>query len=308
MFTPIEIYAVVYEKLRAAREQLKRDIDEITGISDILRGYSAPNATATAEQIKSNFATLRLDKMKSTFAAFVCDTLRIMGEIISEAFDPETMIAMSGIQFMPEDYIQNAGAAIQLLKEDKERNFRVDIETDSTVSNNDGEDKKDRLEFLTTISGVIEKALAIGSQAPELAPLLKESIMFATRSFKAGRQMEGNFEQALDAMVDKSKQPKPEAPVDPAIVQAQAEMQAKQQKDQAELQMAQQKQQAELALEQQRLQDELQLKQQEFTAELAMKERIAMAELASKEKIKIMELTANASERIEQRAGIEPAY
>lgn len=303
IFTPIQVYADVYEKLRQAREQLKRDIDEITGISDILRGYSAPNATATAEQIKSNFATLRLDKKKATFADFVCNTLRIMGEIISEAFDPETMIAMAGVQFMPDDYLQNAGAAIQLLKADKERNFRIDIETDSTVAGDDTEDKKDRLEFLTTISGVMEKALAIGNQAPELAPLLKESIMFATRSFKAGRSMEGNFEQALDAMVDKAKQPKPPQ-ADPEAMK----MQAEQAKAQSELQLAQQKQQGELAMEQQRLQAEMQLKEQVAMAEMAMKERLALQELASNEKIKIMELQANASERIEQRAGIEPTY
>lgn len=302
MFTPIEVYAVVYEKLRVAREQLKRDIDEITGISDILRGYSAPNATATAEQIKSNFATLRLDKMKSTFADFVCNTLRIMGEIISESFDPETMIKMSGVQFMAPDYLQNVGAAIQLLKEDKERNFRIDIETDSTVSVDETEAKKDRMEFLTTISGVLEKALVLGQQAPEMAPLLKESIMFAVRSFKAGRQMEGNFEQALDALAEKAKQPKPEQP-NPEVLKAQADAQAQQAKAQADMAIAQQEQQNKLQLEQQRLQAELQLKEQAMIAELAMKERIAMAELASQEKIKIMELTANASQRIEQRAG-----
>lgn len=296
MFTPIEIFAKVYEQLRQAREQLKRDIDEITGISDIVRGYSAPNATATAEKIKSNFATLRLDEMKHEVARFAKDALCIMGEVIADSFDAETMLDMAGVEFMPPDYAQNAKAAVELLKSDKQRTFRIDIETDSTVALDESQDKKDRLEFLTTIGGFIEKAMAIGAQAPELAPVLKESIMFAIRSFKAGRQMEGNFEQALDAMVEKSKQPKPPQ-ADPAVEKAKAELVLKQQSTQADIQLNQQKMQSDMQLRQVELAADLKAQEAEAIAKIASQERIAMAQMQSNIKIEAMKASMNVDQR-----------
>jgi hypothetical protein len=48
------------ESLYEAREKVKQDLYDITGIADIIRGVSDPSETMGAQQIKSNFATLRI--------------------------------------------------------------------------------------------------------------------------------------------------------------------------------------------------------------------------------------------------------
>ena len=53
----------IYEALHAAYEamgQVKEQIHEITGISDIIRGQTQASETATAQQIKGQYASLRL--------------------------------------------------------------------------------------------------------------------------------------------------------------------------------------------------------------------------------------------------------
>lgn len=317
MFTPVEVFARVYDQLRTAREQVKRDTDEITGISDIIRGYSAPNATATAEQIKSNYATLRLDRMKGEMARFARDCIRLLAEIISESFKPETIIEMSGVMYMPDDFKASAPQAIELLKNDKQRTFRVDIETDSTVAMDEMQEKSDRLEFLNTMATFLEGALKIGQEAPELAPLLKESIMFAVRSFKAGRSMEGNFEQALDAMVNKSKEAAKQPPKpDPKMIEAQQNAQLAQQKAQqdGQLKQAQAAQSAQLAqakaqqdqqTAQVKAQSDMQVAQIKAAADIRESEAEAMAKIASDEKIAMARIASD--ERIAMaQARMEP--
>src|SRR6185369_1081948 len=49
--------------LYEAREKTKADLYEITGLSDIIRGFSSGgDKTATEQQIKSQFANLRLSE------------------------------------------------------------------------------------------------------------------------------------------------------------------------------------------------------------------------------------------------------
>ena len=43
----------------------------ITGMSDIIRGLSEPNETATAQQIKGQFAVLRLSDAAARCSAFL---------------------------------------------------------------------------------------------------------------------------------------------------------------------------------------------------------------------------------------------
>lgn len=101
-FMPIEMMAKVLMLLYEARDRLLQQVYEITGISDIIRGASKASETATAQRIKGNFATLRLDEMQREVARFARDGIRLIAEVISEQFSPETMLAMSGAENLPE--------------------------------------------------------------------------------------------------------------------------------------------------------------------------------------------------------------
>lgn len=101
-FIPMQEIAQTLLSLYDARERVKQDLYEITGISDIVRGAGRANETATAQRIKGQFATLRLDSMQQEVQRFSRDLVRIIAEIIAEHFSPETIKQISGIKLLTE--------------------------------------------------------------------------------------------------------------------------------------------------------------------------------------------------------------
>ena len=262
---PIEQIQAVLLGLFNARTQLKQDLYEVTGMSDIIRGASNPNETATAQQIKSNFGNLRLQDRQSEMARFSKDTLKIMAEIQCEHYSPQALIEMSGIADMEEfrvdpptsqdpqamqEYQMKMQAsqkklldAVQLIKSDKMRTFRIDLETDATVAPDQQKEKESRVEFLTAVAPFIEKATQVGQLAPEMVPLLLKMLEFGVRGFRAGRSLEGAIEETIalaEQMQEKAKQAGPQQPPpDPTAEAMKAKLEAETQKIQQELAQAQ---------------------------------------------------------------------
>lgn len=267
-FVPVEQFVNVLASLLESRAQVKTDLYEITGIADILRGSTAPEETATAQRIKGRYATLRLTDRQLEVARYVRDVLRITGEIICKHFSPQTMKLASNFQAsdiaqdaMPPGIGHNGGPplppemaadllfmqAVQLLRDDKLRSFRIDIEDQSTIALDDLEEQQQRVEFLTAVGSFIQQATQIPPDlAPALVPLFGKMLLFGVRGFRVGADMEGALEDALakiDAQVaQKAEQPPPPSP---EIIKAQAdaqmaqmEMQAKQMQMQHDAQEA----------------------------------------------------------------------
>ena len=258
-FLPMEMVVTTLQQCYAAREQAKQVIYEVTGLSDIVRGASVASETATAQQIKSQFASLRLRDMQRGVAVFASEIMRIKGQLMADLYSPQQLIEMSGI--MGTQDAQHAEDAIQLLKTEPARNFRIEIAADSLVEIDEQSEKTSRLEFLEAAGGFLQQALPAGQQFPELAPLLGQMLLFGIRSFRASRPLEAAFDDAV-AQLSQPKQPQQQQP-DPETVKAQAQMQV----EQAKLQMEQTRIQADQQLEQFKLQAQMQLEQ--FKAELA---------------------------------------
>jgi hypothetical protein len=120
-----------------------------------------------------------------------------------------------------------------ILRSDQRRGYKVDIETDDTAQFDEQAEKEGRIEFLNTMQPVMQNALLMTQQSPELLPLAKETTLFAVRAFKAGRNLEEAFEDAFDQLASKPPtppQPSPEmAKVGIEKSKADAEIQIKQQ-------------------------------------------------------------------------------
>lgn len=96
-FVPIEQIITVVKELTAIRQQLIQDIFQITGLSDIVRGASNPNETAAAQRIKAQYASVRLEDMKSEMAHFVTEVLQHIAHIACDLFTPQELIDQSSI-------------------------------------------------------------------------------------------------------------------------------------------------------------------------------------------------------------------
>lgn len=252
---PIDQIINVVVQLYQAREQTKQEIYEITGIADLIRGASQAQETATAQRIKGQFATLRLSKRQDAVTNFIVELIRLKAEVICEMLSPETLQAMTGLEVTPE--------VMQLLRNDVLRDFKIDIETDSTLMPDEQADKQSRSEFLTAVTGFMGQLLPMAAQAPELGPLIGEMILFGVRGFRVGRQLEETIETALEEIQQKAaqaaQQPQ-QPPPDPRAIEAQARAQ----KVQQDIQLDQAKTQADIQMDQQRLQSDLSIAEREM--------------------------------------------
>ena len=259
-FLPIEMVSTVLQQLYIAREKAKAEIYELTGISDIIRGHTSAKETATAQRIKGQFATLRLDDMQGDVERFSRDCVQLIAEVIAEHFSIDTIKELSGIRLLTEAEKQQIimteqlkvrrfqelsaqGGNVpqpqpldeeikklldkptweqieQVLRNEGSRCFKVNVQTDSTIKADQEADKAARIEFLTAAGTFIREAAAIGS--PELQPLLMTMLRFGIGGFKAGRELEDEFDTAFANIRQKIDQPP--APLPDPMAEANAKI------------------------------------------------------------------------------------
>lgn len=334
---PMEEIINVLRELIGVREQVLQDVYQITGISDIIRGQTDAQETATAQKIKANYATGRLGARQQHVADFCVNTIRIGAELIAEIFSDQSLRQMSGIDQLFADQMRQAieaaptppmpgtpgqsgastppavqaqwqasvdqakrqagaakqaeleqqfQAALALLRSDKLRGFRVDIETDSTIADDLQQDKQAVMEFMSGMLQSIEGSMSLVANAPELLKPLAESVMWSFRKMRAPRTLESAWEDSFDRLEKRMEEMKNQPPPpDPEMIKAQsqaklAEMkgQIEQVKAQADVQATSLKSQAETARSQADIQVQtIQLRTQ--TEEAQLKSQIEQLKL-----------------------------
>ncbi|NBS24486.1 MAG: hypothetical protein EBS78_11090 [Altererythrobacter sp.] len=320
---PLDTLAQALIQCYQARADIKAQIYEITGISDIIRGQTAASETATAQQIKGQYAGLRLRAMQEDVALFATELIRLKAQVMCLHYQDDTILAYAAAdQMSPQDQ-QLIPQALQLIRNKPLRNFRVDIAADSLVMLDENQNKQDRLAFLQAFGGFMQQALPVGQNAPEMVPVIVDLLKFGVQAFKTARPLEGTLDQALEQMKQSAGQQKPNPEAEAAQAQTQAEMQKTQMtmqadaaKMQAQMQMEQAKLQQEMALEQQRQQFEAQLKAQElqqkeqmerFKAELDAATKVMVARIQANPGLDIpmLEQQQQVTERVVQDMGAE---
>ncbi len=278
---PIEAVVKALREAISARNQLIQDVYQITGIADILRGQTDPVETLGAQEIKQSSGSKRLKNAKDEIERLCRDVGRLVAEVVAECFQPATLAAMSGFQYVPQkvrpaltatppaapvppgslpmppnlgpggapmpqavppmpgapplapgmpampamghnggpplddmsapEVFEFDDEVVQLLRDDRMRGFRIEVETNSTIQPDEDAEKQRRVEFLNAVGGYMEKAVAAIQQiGPSIAPLMVESLLFAARGFRAGRTLEDTIEKSIRAMAGASQQQKPD--------------------------------------------------------------------------------------------------
>ena len=322
---PIDKYVSVVNQLYAYRQNLITSIYEITGISDVLRGSSVASETATAQSIKANYGSMRLQRRQREVQRYARDVVRLLAEVIAEQFSIDTLQKMTGLDYPTEEekamiqsqmqmqmqqfqmqaqQMQMQGQQPpqppqpdpqmlerlekptweqiqQIARDDLLREFKVDIETDSTIAANDAEQQQNITELLTGITAFlngIAPAVESGAVPMETA---KSLLMAAVRRFKLGTEVETAVDKIGDQPIQNPEQQAGES--------GEAEM-AKQQAEMARLQT---EQQAEMAKQKM----ELELAQSKHQMEMQKLEREAQIDQADHQ-MKMQEMQAKAQSKI----------
>lgn len=226
------------EAVYVAADQQKQQVYEIMGISDIVRGASNPNETLGAQELKGQYASMRLRAMQSDVARFATDVLQMKAQVMCSKFNPQTIIAISAAEQLSDVDKQMVPQAMALLVGQERltdpqaespnplRAFRIEVSSDSMIQMNEAEEKRDRMEFLTANGAFMEKATAMtanaGPAAPIIVPLIMEMWKFGVTGFKVGKTIEGQFDEATDKLKQLAQQP-PQPQPNPEMLKLQAE-------------------------------------------------------------------------------------
>lgn len=222
---PVEKLIQVLQSLYIQREACKGVIYEIMGIGDILRGASKASETAAAQNIKSQWGSLRLKRMQKEVMRYSRDLLRIMVEVSAKKLDPSTIKAMTGAEYPTREQVAQAQAVAQanpqqaeqlaqsqpelleflslptwedifeVLSSPIQRAYKIDVETNSTIDADATEDKQAIAEFLGGFSQMmisLQPLVQAGALPFEAA---KSMILAMIRRYNFGPQVERELEQ-----------------------------------------------------------------------------------------------------------------
>jgi hypothetical protein len=215
MWWPVEKASQVLEKLYQQRDIVKASIYEITGISDIVRGASNANETLGAQEIKTRWGALRIQKMQRLIERQVRDVFVIMAELIASKFSEPTLHQMTGIEI--------TDGMRAMMQNPVLSSYRVDVESDSTVRADLTRQKEDMAEFLAGTGNFFGTMGPLIAQAPEMAEPVAEIYASMASVFKLGR----SAEDALERMKQMAKQAAKNPPPNPEAEKAKAEMDLK---------------------------------------------------------------------------------
>lgn len=112
-------------------------------------------------------------------------------------------------------------AVMKLLRDDRMRGFRIDVETDQMVQPDEDAEKQRAVEFVTAVGQFLGEFGPMVVQMPPLAKLASNMLVFAVRRFKTGRELEDVVEQTMDQISQLlgNPAPQPMKPEDQAKVE-----------------------------------------------------------------------------------------
>ncbi len=204
---PFDQCVAAIQPLMAYQANLLAQINEITGMPDIVRGSSDPNDPVYTQQAKQHWTVIKLTEKQQEVQRFCRQTISKVAELIFEPglFSDETIYLMCGFdQLSPEDQ-QLYPQALALLRNDRLRTFRVDIETDSTIALDEDQNIQRWMNYMQTVQQVVGEVQNITQFRPELMKPIVQSALAAVRTLRTGRQVEGAWEQAFDSIEQNDK-------------------------------------------------------------------------------------------------------
>ena len=104
VWLPIDMIVTTIKELVLLRKQLIDDVYQITGLSDIMRGSTEASETATAQQLKAQYGSVRVRDRQAELVRVARDIARIAGEIMAENFSPKTLMEMTQSE-LPSDVV-----------------------------------------------------------------------------------------------------------------------------------------------------------------------------------------------------------
>lgn len=245
-YLPVEELVKAIGELAQLEETFDAKFSQWFGVPDVLRGEGDPIETAAAQQIKSGAAHDRFKYDKRQIQRLARDLIEQMLDIAIGVYGLEELAEIVGAQYMQPQDQQNFVPAVEMLKNDRTRIVRIDIETDSTSYVDDQAEAQKRQKVGELLIGGLDKIAAISQTTPDFVPVALRTLLYGISSLQGGKEFEDDIVGAVNALTQKMSAP-PQGPPPPSQEDqlkrevAMAELQVKKQSLDIEMQKLAQK-------------------------------------------------------------------
>jgi hypothetical protein len=194
-FLPIQEKVQALMTITEQMMVIKGQVDEILGISDIVRGVTAASETATAQEIKGRWVGVRLTRKRETVIYTVKQMMRMMAQLLVSHITPDNLQRMTQLPITQE--------MMDVMQDDMMMQFIIDIESDSTVAKDEFKEKETFQEMLNGVAQFAQSVLPM-VQANQMPASVSSAIMQA--ALKPYMKYDRNLEEALNTMPQTTQQ------------------------------------------------------------------------------------------------------
>lgn len=250
-YFPVDELMKGLQGMYVAYDQRLNMFYNITGFSDLIRGQTS-NADKTygERQLEGKFALNRMEPYQRKVQEWIKDNYQLGMELGLKMFSDQTIDEYVTPQTLDQEDKQRYVAALDLLRNNRRRRFRVDFETDSTISINQEWKKTQAIETANAITKMMESVAKTSQEMPELADAELRIMKHVVAELTDGKLFMDEITDAIQQTIDKVKQPKDEFNVDKAKIELETRKQAfEEQKVVAEDRLAQLQQQIDQGIE-----------------------------------------------------------
>ena len=110
---PIEVISATITAIIAVRKELIQDVYEVTGLSDIMRGSTEASETLGAQQLKSQYGSVRIKDRQDELTRVARDVTVITAEIMAQHFSGETLMQLSQMRLPSDADIEKKAAPLR---------------------------------------------------------------------------------------------------------------------------------------------------------------------------------------------------
>lgn len=272
-YIPVQELVQSITEMNALTEKFKQEFFEWFGVPDIMRGQAEPMNAAATNEMMMGAAHDRFRYMKKQVQMLARDSIELMVDLALKVYSDQKIAEIVGYQYMNQFEQQRFPQAVQMLRNDKARVIRLDIETDSTTMTNETAE----LQKMQTISALVSEGIGKVSEIIQIDPALAivplNIMLMSLENIAPGRAVMDDIRQQINDMIEEAKQAKANPPPPPPdIEQLKLQMQGQ------ELQLKAQDNQLKAQIEGAKLQRE------DFKNQLALQkqnadERVQMIQL-----------------------------
>jgi hypothetical protein len=213
------------EGLKNMYEAFNQRLDmfyQVTGLSDLIRGQANPDSDKTfgERQMEGKFALNRIEPMQRKTQEWMKRNYQLLMEMALKCFSDETLDEYITPQTLDDEDKMRYVSALDLLKNNKRSRFRVDFETDSTLSINENYKRAQAIETANTITKMMESVAKTAEQQPELAATELKIAKHVIGELTDGKLFIDEVQDSIEQVIEKVSAPQqPEFNPDEAAAQ-----------------------------------------------------------------------------------------